>query len=64
MKCEYCGRFPAVVNLSTARRVIGGGPGPDTWTCTACLYSSPQAQALAQADEDAEGYRATGGRLN
>jgi hypothetical protein len=65
--CGQCGKAPGVVNLNTAQRVDGGGPGPDMWVWAACLaegISSPGAQAFAQADQELDEHRKRGGHLN
>ena len=65
--CEKCGKGEAVVNLSTPKQVEGGDPGPELWVCAECFgegVNSPEARALAEADEEAEKHRRGDGRLS
>jgi hypothetical protein len=65
--CEKCGKGEAVVNLNTAARVDGGAPGPDFWICAQCFregVNSPEARALAEADEEVAEHLRGGGRLS
>jgi hypothetical protein len=65
--CEKCGKDEAVVNLNTATCVDGDGSGPDLWICVQCLregVNSPEAQALAEADDEIAEHLQEGGRLS